>query len=159
MSRPIKLFAAFFGGNIAFIFLYATVCWFTARLGITPYGRFMQEFFSGRSTEQAREYIDANKVLFDLMMPEAAHFSNMVLTPTVGVIMGLVIGLIVSARDRTTALWWSFVSVMPVTAVFWFWMAGDEHRAQYLIFLVAAVMAGAFIGNEVSLRTPSGRRA
>jgi len=160
MPRPMKLFAAFFAGNITFIFLYASACWFISRLGITPYGRFMQAFFKGRSPEEAQAYIDANKPLFDLMMPQAAHFSNMVITPTVGLVAGIVIGLVVSTRDTKTAPVWSFVTIIPVLVVFWFWLSGDPFRGRYLLMLIIAVVGGGFIGNAISTRAPSraGRR-
>ena len=159
MNRPMKLFASFFAGNIVFAFLYAAVCWFVSRLDITPYGRFMTVFFKGRTPAEAQAYIDANRALFERMMPEAAQFSNMVVTPSVGLVMGLVIGLIVATRDWTTALWWSFITVMPVTAIFWFWSAGQDGRARYLLLLVAVTMAGAFVGNAVSTRILSGGTA
>lgn len=151
-----KLFASFFAGNIVFAFLYAAVCWFTSRLDVTPYGRFMTAFFRGRTPEEAQAHIEANMALFERMMVDAAHFSNMVVAPSVGLVMGLVIGLIVSEKDWTAPLWWSFITVMPVTIIFWLWSAGQDGRAGHLLLLVAVVMAGAFIGNAISTRVLSG---
>ncbi len=150
MNKPMKIFAAFFAGNLVFVFLYAGVCWVISRLQITPYGRFMATFFKDRNPQEAQAYIEANQPLFDKMLPEAARFSNLFITPSVGLVMGLVMGLIVSTKDRTTAVVWSLISALPITILFWVRSSGEPYRAPYLLLFVAVVAAGGFIGNAVS---------
>ncbi|MFQ5736396.1 MAG: hypothetical protein ACE5GY_05985 [Thermodesulfobacteriota bacterium] len=159
MNKTMKIFAAFFAGNLVFAFLYSGVFWVVSRLDVTPYGRLMTTFFKGRTPQEAQAYIEAHQALFDRMLPEAARFSNLFVTPSVGFVMGLVMGLIISTKEWKTPVVWSFISVLPITVLFWIWSGGEPNRAAYLLFLLAATVAGGFIGNVISTSVLASRKA
>ncbi len=151
MTKMMKLFAAFFTGNLVFVFFYAGICWLVSRLDVTPYGRFVNTFFKGRDPKQAQAYIEAHKALFDRMLPEAVHFSNLVITPFAGFVMGIIMGLIISTRDKTTAVIGSLVSAVPVTVLFWIKSGRELGTAPYLLLFLVVVAIGAFLGNAISV--------
>ncbi len=158
MNNKIRIFAAFFAGNMAFFFIYAFTCWALTALGVSPYGRFIAAFFKGRTSDEAKVFIAANQVLFDRMLPEASRFSNLFITPGVGLVMGVITGLIISAKDTKAGIIWPVVLTLPVAILFWTRSAGEPNRAFYFILLLALSSVGGLIGTIVSSKLSGEKR-
>lgn len=150
MNNKTRIFAAFFAGNMAFFFIYAFTCWALTAIGVTPYGRFIAAFFKGRTSDEAKAFIAANQALFDKMLPEASLFSNLVITPGVGLVMGVITGLIISARDLKTGIIWPMALALPVAILFWTRSSGEPYRAFYFLLLLALCGVGGLIGTLIS---------
>lgn len=141
-----RIFAALFAGNLLFFFFYAGLAWALTYFKITPYGRFVAEFFKGRTREGAKEYIEANKALFDTMLMDAARYANLVLTPFAGFVMGLLVGAVLS-DNRKRAVVWSVIAALPAAVLFVAKSGGEITNIAYLpIFLIAAAVGG-FLGS------------
>ncbi len=150
MNNKIKIFAAAFAGNMAFFFIYAFVCWALTALDISPYGRFINAFFKGRTPEEANAFIAANQGLFNKMLPEASKFSSLVITPGVGLVMGIITGLIISSKDKFTGVVWPVILILPVSVLFWMRSGGEPGRPLYFILLLVFSGAGGLIGTLIS---------
>lgn len=151
--RRIRIFTAFFVGYIAFFLLYAFLTWVFTLLNITPYGRFVAAFFKGRKPEEARAYIEANKELFSMMLPRAVWFSNVFITPSVGFVLGLVIGLIATQKENqapSASLIWAFLSALPISIFFWVKSGADPNSAVYLALFLFVTGAGGLTGNRIA---------
>lgn len=146
--KKTRYFAAVFAGNMVFFFFYALVAWVLTLLDATPYGRFVNEFFRGRTKEEAAAYMEANRPLFDGMLRDAALFSNFVITPVVGLVTGLVAGAILYS-NRRNAVMWSVLTVVPVSALLLVKSAGDPLRPLYPVLLVGSAALGGFIGSAL----------
>ncbi|OGP22133.1 MAG: hypothetical protein A2054_04795 [Deltaproteobacteria bacterium GWA2_55_10] len=141
-----RIFAALFAGNLLFFFFYAGLAWALTYFKITPYGRFVAEFFKGRTREGATEYIQANKALFDSMLMDAARFANIVLTPLAGFVMGLLVGAVLSA-DRKKALIWSVIAALPAALLFVVKSGGEITNIAYLPLFLGATALGGVLGS------------
>ncbi|MBI5492688.1 MAG: hypothetical protein HY893_07130 [Deltaproteobacteria bacterium] len=150
MNNKIRIFAAFFAGNMAFFFIYAFILWALTALKVSPYGRFMATFFKGRTSDEAKAFIAANQGLFDRMLPEASRFSNLFITPGVGLVMGVITGLIISAKNIKAGIIWPVVLTLPVAILFWTRSAGEPNRVFYFILLLALSGVGGLIGTLIS---------
>ncbi|HEY4707944.1 MAG TPA: hypothetical protein VII64_10835 [Thermodesulfobacteriota bacterium] len=137
-----RIFAALFAGNLLFFFFYAGLAWALTYFKITPYGRFVAEFFKGRTREGATEYVQANKALFDSMLIDAARFANLVLTPLAGFVMGLLVGAVLF-DNRRRAVVWSVIAALPAAALFLAKSGGEMANIAYLpVFLIATALGG-----------------
>lgn len=149
MNKKLRYFFAFFIGNLVFFFVYAFTTWALTMLKITPYGRFVATFFKGRSPDEAKVFIEANRELFNQMLPPATHFSNIVISPTVGLLTGIVAGLIISSKKTSEGVLWSLITVAPVAVVFWTKSAAEPYRLFYLALFLALAGTGGFIGTKI----------
>lgn len=149
MNRKLRYFYAFFVGSLVFYFFYAFVLWALTTLKLSPYGRFVATFFKGKTSDEAKAFIEANKELFDQMLPAATHFSNIVITPTVGLAAGIVVGLILSARKATEGIVWSLVTVLPAAVMFWMKSSTEPYRAFYVALFLAITGLGGYIGTKI----------
>jgi hypothetical protein len=144
--KKTRFFAAVFAGNMVFFSMYAAAAWLFAFLDITPYGRFVNAFYRGRTAEEASAFMEANRVLYDVMLKDAAFFSSVVISPFVGLAAGFAAGVILHA-NRRGALLWSVLTVVPVSALLLVKSAGDPLRFLYLVMLVAAAALGGYLGS------------
>lgn len=151
-KKPIRVFAAVFTGMFTFFFFYAFIAWATTRLAITPYGRFVSTFFKGRTKEESKAFIEANKPMFDSMVVEATRFANFCMTPLVGFVTGIVVGLIIPSRKAVHGVIWSLLTVAPIAGFFWFKSATVPNRELYLLLLLAAAAVGGALGNRLSVK-------
>lgn len=151
-KKPIRVFAAVFTGMFTFFFFYAFIAWVTTKLAITPYGRFVATFFKGKTKEESKAFIEANKPMFDSMVVEATRFSNLCMTPLVGFVTGVVVGLIIPSRKVVHGVIWSLLTVAPIAGFFWFKSAAVPNRGLYLLLLLAATALGGLWGNRLSVR-------
>lgn len=149
MNKKLKYFYAFFIGNLVFFFLNAFIAWALTYLKLSPYGRFVATFFKGRTSDEAKAFIEANRELFNQMLPPATHFSNIVISPTVGLVTGIVAGLILSSKKTSEGVIWSLVTVGPVAVIFWMKSAAEPYRVFYLALLLAITGVGGFIGTKI----------
>lgn len=149
MNKKLRYFYAFFVGILVFFFLYAFVTWALTFLKLTPYGRFVSTFFKGRTSDEAKAFIEANRELFNQMLPTATHFSNIVISPTVGLVNGIVVALILSAKKTSEGVIWSLVTVLPVAVMFWMKSSAEPYRAFYLALFLVITALGGFIGTKI----------
>lgn len=149
--KKTRYFAAVFTGNMVFFFLYAGVVWVLTLLNATPYGKFVNTFFRGRTKEDAKAFMEANQVVFDQMLKDASFFANVVLTPSVALVTGLVAGAILYPR-RKMAVVWSLVTVIPVSILLLAKSAGEPWRILYFLMLLVAAAIGGFIGSAILSR-------
>lgn len=149
MNKKLRYFFSFFVGNLVFFFLNAFINWALTFFRITPYGRFVATFFKGRTSDEAKVFIEANKELFNQMLPPATQFSNMVIIPTAGLVTGIVVGLIMAAKNTTTGVIWSLVTVAPLAVTFWVKSAGEPSRAFYVALFLVISGAGGFLGARI----------
>lgn len=149
MNKKLRYFYAFFVGNLVFYFFYVFVLWALTFLKLSPYGRFVSTFFKGKTPDEAKAFIEANKELFNEMLPAANHFSNIVITPTVGLVTGIVVGLILSAKKTSEGVVWSLVTVLPAAVMFWMKSSAEPYRAFYLALFLAITALGGFIGTKI----------
>lgn len=149
-----RIFAALFAGNLLFFFFYAGLAWVLTYFKITPYGRFVAEFFKGRTREGANEYIEANRALFDSMLMDAARFANIVLTPLSGFVMGLLVGAVLF-DNRKRAVVWSIIAALPAAILFVAKSGGEMANIAYLPIFIIATAVGGFLG---SLALSRGRK-
>lgn len=146
--KKTRYFAAVFGGNMVFFFFYAALAWLLTLLDITPYGKFVSAFFKGRTKEDAKAFMEANRPLFDEMLKDAALFSNLVITPFVGLVTGLVVGAVLYSNRRNAVIW-SVLTVVPVSVLLLVKSSGDSLRFLYFIMLLAAAALGGYIGSAL----------
>lgn len=146
--KKTRYFAAVFTGNMLFFFLYAGLAWVLTLLNVTPYGKFVNTFFKGRTKEDAKAFMDANKVVFEQMLSDASFFSNVVLTPFVGLVTGLVVGAILYP-NRKMAVLWSFITVVPVSILLLVKSSGIPFKFVYFLMLLASAVIGAFVSSTV----------
>lgn len=146
--KKTRYFAAVFTGNMVFFFLYAGLAWVLTLLNATPYGKFVNTFFRGRTREDAKAFMDANRVVFDQMLKDASFFSNIVLTPVVGLVTGLVVGAILYP-NRKHAVIWSFITVIPVSILLLAKSSGEPLKFLYFFMLLGAAALGGFIASTV----------
>ncbi len=149
MNKKLKYFYAFFIGNLVFFFLNAFIAWALTYLKLSPYGRFVATFFKGRTSDEAKAFIEANRELFNQMLPPATHFSYIVISPTVGLVTGIVAGLILSSKKTSEGVICSLVTVLPWAVMFWMKSAAEPYRAFYLALLLAITGVGGFIGTKI----------
>lgn len=149
MDKKLRYFFSFFVGILVFFFLYVFVTWALTFLKITPYGKFVATFFKGRTPDEAKAFIEANKDLFNQMLPAATHFSNIVISPTVGLVTGIVVGLIVSSRRALEGVVLSLATVTPVAVMFWMKLASDPYRVLYVGLFYVITGVGGFIGTRI----------
>jgi len=149
MTKKLKYFYSFFVGNLVFFFLYSFITWALTFLKITPYGRFVATFFKGKTSDEAKTFIEANKELFDQLLPAATNFSNIVISPTVGLVTGIVAGLILSAKKTSVGVIWSLVTILPVTFMFWSKSAAEPYRVVYIALFLFVTAVGGFIGTKL----------
>lgn len=148
----VRAFAAIFAANLAFFFAYGAAAWLLTSLKATPYGRFVAEFFKGRSREEANAYIEANRAAFEEMMRDATAFSNLFMTPAVGLVMGFVAGIVIWRGKRAGAVWALFAAIPPALL----FMARPGGNVAYLFLLLAAAALGGLAGGAVSAKYMSG---
>lgn len=146
--KKTRYFAAVFAGNMVFFFFYAGLAWLLSLLNITPYGRFVNAFFKGRTKEDAKAFMEANRPLFDEMLKDAAFFSNIAITPFVGLVTGLVAGAILYSNRRAAVIW-SVLTVVPVSALLLVKSAGEPLRFVYFLMLLGAAALGGYIGSSL----------
>lgn len=146
--KKTRYFTAVFAGNMVFFFFYAGLVWLLARLDITPYGKFVNAFFKGRTKEDAKAFMEANRPLFDEMLKDAAFFSNVAITPFVGLVTGIVAGAILYSNRRAAVLW-SVLTVVPVSVLLLVKSAGEPLRVLYFLMLLAAAALGGYIGSTL----------
>lgn len=154
MKKLKVLFIAFFAGNMLSLFVYALILWVVTNFNITPYGRFVSTFFKGKTPEEAKAYMETNKDLFNKMLPDATHFSNFCITPSVGLFMGFVVGAITATEKDFASVRHGFLlsvfTAVPFAALFWV-KAG---AVPALLFL-GIVGVGGVIGNRAFLAIKS----
>lgn len=146
--KKTRYFAAVFAGNMVFFFFYAGLAWLLSLLNATPYGKFVNTFFKGRTKEDAKAFMEANKVVFDSMLKDAAFFSNVVITPSVGLVTGFVAGAILYSNRRAAVIW-SVLTVVPVSALLLVKSSGDPFRFVYFLMLIVAAALGGYIGSSL----------
>lgn len=145
--KKTRYFAAVFTGNMVFFFLYAGVAWVLTLLNVTPYGKFVNTFFRGRTKEDAKAFMEANRVVFDQMLMDASFFANIVLTPFVGLVAGLVVGAILYP-DRKMAVVWSLITVIPVSILLLIKSSGEPLKLLYFLMLLGAAVLGGLIASS-----------
>ena len=155
VSKRLRIFAAFFAGNIFFFFLSSLVLWLLTRYEISPYGRFVATFFKGRKPEEAQAAIDANKALFDALLPQAVRFSDLFVMPAVGFLMGCIVGAIMRGSRWYAGPVWALIIAGPVSIFFLVRSEGAE-RFPYLAVFLALIALGGFAGNAFANRAASG---
>ncbi|MBI1912862.1 MAG: hypothetical protein HYS21_12795 [Deltaproteobacteria bacterium] len=148
-----RIFAAFLTGYVAFIAIYGFITWALTSLKITAYGRFVSTFFKGRKPDEAKAFIEANKGVFEQMLPEATRFSNIVITPSVSLILGIIVGLIIASRQKFMGSVWALTVAAPLGILFWVKSMGEPDKAMYLILMLAASAIGGYIGNLIASKT------
>ncbi|HBG47063.1 MAG TPA: hypothetical protein DDW94_08750 [Deltaproteobacteria bacterium] len=151
--KKTRIFAAVFAGNMLFFFFYAGVAWALTFFNITPYGRFVAEFFKGRTKEAAKEHMEANRELFESMLKEASTFANLVLTPLAGFVMGVLIGVILS-KNRRSAIVWSLLAAAPVSIIFLVKSGGGLSSFIYLAFFLVVTALGGLFGSSIVKKGP-----
>jgi hypothetical protein len=144
--KKTRCFIAVFAGNMVFFSLYAAAAWLFALLDITPYGRFVNAFYRGRTAEEASAFMEANRVLYDVMLKDAAFFSSVIISPLVGLAAGFVAGAILHS-NRRAALLWSVLMVVPVSALLLVKSSGDPLRFLYLFMLIVSAALGGYLGS------------
>lgn len=146
--KKTRYFAAVFTGNMAFFFLYAGVVWVLTLLNATPYGKFVNTFFRGRTKEEAKAFMEANTVVFDQMLKDASFFANLFLTPSVALVTGFVVGAILYPHRRNAVIW-SFITVIPVSILLLVKSSGEPLKFLYFLMLLGAAALGGFIASSL----------
>lgn len=158
MTSKKKIFAAFFAGNLVFFFFYSLVLWLLTVFKVSPYGRFVSTFFKGRTKDDAKAFIEANKALFDQMLPEAVSFSNLCVMPLVGFVTGVLAGMIMAPEKKQGGAFWGFLVVLPVSLMFVIKSGINPGAFGALALLWVFTAAGGIIGAGAikSLKKESG---
>lgn len=156
--NKLRVFVAFAVSNFAFVGIYSAACGVITFFNVTPYGIFVSKFFKGRTADEAKAYIEANKELYTIMMPEAVRFSNAFITPLAGFIMGLIAGAILATADKDRSIKrgavWSAITALPLTALYLAKSKGEPHGAiVYIVLFLAVATAGGALGYGAARRT------
>ncbi|MBI5561894.1 MAG: hypothetical protein HY894_03440 [Deltaproteobacteria bacterium] len=154
----VRIFTALFAGYMAFFFIHAAVNSLLVALGITPYGRFVAQFYKGRSKEEATAFIEANRALYDAMLPAATAFIDLAVTPAVGLIAGMIIGAITATAWRS-GLKWTVIASAPVLLFFWGRSERDAMGIVHAAMLFALMTAGGFAGDRLARKKHGARGA
>lgn len=149
VSKRLRIFAAFFAGNIFFFFVFSLVLWLLTRYEISPYGRFVATFFKDRKPEEAKAAIEANQALFDELLPQAVRFSDLFVMPAVGFLMGFIVGAIMRGRQWYAGAVWALIIAGPVSILFLARSAGNE-KLLYLAVFLALTAIGGVVGNAAA---------
>ncbi|MBI5453023.1 MAG: hypothetical protein HY956_00175 [Deltaproteobacteria bacterium] len=155
VSKRLRIFAAFFAGNIFFFFVFSLVLWLLTRYEISPYGRFVAAFFKGRKPEEAKAAIEANQALFDELLPEAVRFSDLFVMPAVGFLMGGIVGAIMRGRQWYAGAVWALIVAGPVSIFFLARSAGNEKFLHLAVFLALTAIGGV-VGNAAANKAAGG---
>ncbi|MBI5642790.1 MAG: hypothetical protein HY954_04880 [Deltaproteobacteria bacterium] len=147
MNRKVRIFFAFFAGNLFYFFFYSFLTWAFTALKITPYGRFVSTFFKGRTPDEAKEFIAGNHELFNELLPAAARFSNIVINPAAGVVLGIVAGMIMSSKGKSGSIIWSLIAAAPMAILFLAKAEGGAEKVLYLALFLLFSAAGGYIGD------------
>ncbi len=133
---------ALFAGNLLLFFLFSLVLFVLTHFEVTPYGKFVAKFFKGRTPEESKAFIEANRELFNTMLPSARSFSNLYILPSLTFVMGFVAGLIADRNRPVVGL----LAALPLALLFMARQSGEPEKLFYVVMIFAASSVGAFAG-------------